>query len=322
MGQYRYPTNGKKRERQIYRVTLAGSVGNLLLMLFKFFAGIVGGSAAMVADAVHSLSDFATDIVVICFVRIAGRPCDASHDFGHGKYETLGTAVIGLALLCVGAGIFWNGTSSVYAFVQGTPLKRPGDIALAAALLSIITKEILYRYTAAVGRRLCSSVMVANAWHHRSDAFSSIGTALGIGGAMMLGPDWRVLDPLAAIVVSVFIIRAGFGQLMPCIDELLEKSLPEKDERFIEKIILAHPGVSDPHNLRTRRIGTYCAIEVHFRMDGRTTIDEAHAATRTIEDRLRRHFGQATIINTHVEPLKPSRPPKNGDERFPSGQIQ
>jgi len=322
MSENRENNRRKEREKRIYRVTVIGSIGNLCLLLFKFFAGIVGGSAAMVADAVHSLSDFATDIVVLFFVRIAGRPSDECHDFGHGKYETLGTTVIGMMLLVVGAGIFWSGCTAVYDFLQGRALERPGYIALVAALLSIVVKEVLYRYTVTVGRRLRSSVVVANAWHHRSDAFSSIGTAAGIGGAVLLGPAWHVLDPLAAIVVSVFIIRAGLSQLIPCVDELLEKSLPEQDERFIRKTILAHPGVSDPHNLRTRRIGTYCAIEVHFRMDGNTTIDEAHAATRTIEDRLRRHFGPETIINTHVEPVKPAATQRNAEGKQSSGKPQ
>lgn len=292
------------RERQIYRVTLAGSVGNLLLTLFKFFAGIAGGSAAMVADAAHSLSDLGTDIVVILFVRLAGRPCDKDHDFGHGKYETLATAVIGLALLAVGGGIFVEGAAAIVRFAHGEPRPAPEGIALTAALLSIVVKEGLYRYTMRAARRLRSAAVAANARHHRSDALSSAGTAVGIGGAICLGAGWSVLDPIAAVVVSLFIVRAGFRSLLPCMEELLEKSLPERDELFIEQTILAQRGVSDPHNLRTRRIGAYCAIEVHFRMDGRTTIEEAHAATRDIEDRLRRRFGPKTIINTHVEPTK------------------
>lgn len=292
------------RERQIYRVTLLGSVCNLLLTVFKFLAGIVGGSAAMVADAVHSLSDLATDIVVIAFVHIAGKPVDKGHDYGHGKYETLATAIIGVALIGVGAGIFWNGARAIYDFAQGQPLEEPGAIALVAALLSIAVKEALYQYTVLRGRRLNSQAMVANAWHHRSDALSSIGTAIGIGGAIFLGEQWRVLDPLAAVAVSFFIVKVGFQLLIPCVDELLERSLPDEEEKFIIETILAQPGVSDPHHLRTRRIGNYCAIEVHFRMDGNTPLEEAHAATRAIENRLRAKFGPDTLINTHVEPFK------------------
>lgn len=292
------------REREIRRVTLVGSVGNLMLTLFKFFAGIMGHSAAMVADAVHSLSDLATDVVVILFVRLAGRPSDRDHAFGHGKYETLATAVIGLLLLAVGCMIFWNGATAVYAVCRGEQLPVPGHVALVAALVSVATKELLYQYTARRGRKLHSQTMVANAWHHRSDALSSVGTALGIGGAVVLGPRWAVLDPLAAIVVSALIVHVAYKLLLPCVGELLEQSLPEAEEQYIRQVILSHPGVSDPHNLRTRRIGDYRAIEVHFRMDGNTTIHEAHAATRAIEDALREKFGRQTIINTHVEPVK------------------
>ena len=182
------------REKDIYRVTVVGSVVNFLLLVFKFFAGIVGHSAAMLADAVHSLSDFITDIIVIVFVRISAKPEDEGHDYGHGKYETLATAIIGIFLLFVGFGIFWNGASSIYRFLQGGSLQEPGILALVAALVSIVFKEVLYQYTVFKGRKLNSQAVVANAWHHRSDAFSSIGTAAGIGGAILLGDHWRVLS--------------------------------------------------------------------------------------------------------------------------------
>ena len=186
--------NSEGRARAIYRVTIGGSVCNFLLLLFKFVAGILGGSAAMLADAVHSLSDFVTDVVVILFVRISSKPCDADHDFGHGKYETLASVFIGLMLACVGIGILWSGAEKIIDVCRGQVLEQPGMIAFVAALLSIVVKEVLYQWTARVGRRVESSAVIANAWHHRSDAFSSIGTALGIGGAILLGPDWRVLD--------------------------------------------------------------------------------------------------------------------------------
>lgn len=156
----------------------------------------------MLADAVHSLSDFVTDIIVIVFVRISAKPEDESHDYGHGKYETLATAIIGILLLFVGFGILWSGASSIYRFLQGDSLQEPGILALAAALISIVSKEVLYRYTVFKGKKLNSQAVIANAWHHRSDALSSIGTAIGIGGAILLGPHWRVLDPIAAVVVS------------------------------------------------------------------------------------------------------------------------
>ena len=292
------------REKGIYKVTIVGSIVNFLLLVFKFFAGIAGHSAAMLADAVHSLSDFITDIVVIVFVRIAGKPEDKGHDYGHGKYETLATAIIGLLLLCVGFGIFWNGASSIYTFLRGGQLESPGVVALVAALVSIVSKEILYQYTVIQGKKLNSQAVIANAWHHRSDALSSIGTAIGIGGAILLGDHWRVLDPVAAVVVSFFIMKVSVRLLIPCVDELLEKSLPEDVEKEIEQTVLSFPGVSQPHHLRTRRIGNYYAIELHVRMDGKINLEEAHSTATAIENKLKEMFGKGTHVGIHVEPTK------------------
>ncbi len=294
----------KAREHKIYRVTLWGSFVNFLLLVFKFIAGIAGNSAAMLADAIHSLSDFVTDFIVILFVRIAHKPIDKDHGYGHGKYETLATAIIALFLLGVGMMICWQGVSAIIAFLQGKGLEAPGMIALWAALISIVLKEVLYRWTAHMGRKVCSDTVVANAWHHRSDALSSIGTAIGIAGAILLGEEWRVLDPIAAVIVSTFILRMALKLLLSCTGELLEEALPEDDEAFIIRTVLEHEGVSDPHNLRTRKIGNYCSIELHLRMDGNTRLSDAHAVTRAIEERLREKFGRHTIINTHVEPVK------------------
>ena len=293
-----------QRVREIYSVTIWGSVVNLLLLVFKFVAGIVGNSAAMVADATHSLTDFVTDIIVIAFVRISSRPEDSDHDYGHGKYETLATAVIGLILLLVGAGLFYNGASSVYSVLCGHRLQSPGNIALWAAVASIVMKELLYHITRRVGIRLNSQALVANAWHHRSDALSSIGTFVGIGGAILLGDRWTILDPLAAVIVSFFIFKVSLQLIKPCIDELVEKSLPQETEDKILGIILSFPEVSSPHHLRTRQIGNIVAIEVHIRMDGSMSLNEAHDITTQIETALRAEYGMETHIGIHMEPAK------------------
>lgn len=292
------------REREIYKVTIVGSVVNFILLLFKFFAGIVGHSAAMIADAVHSLSDFVTDIIVLVFVRISSKPEDEGHDYGHGKYETLATAIIGLCLFVVGLGVLWNGAESIWRVIQGDVLPEPGMLALAAAVISVVSKEALYQYTVYKGRKLNSQAVVANAWHHRSDAFSSIGTMAGIGGAILLGDQWRVLDPIAAVIVSFFIMKVSVKLLVPAMNELLEKSLPAEVEAKINEIVLSYPGVSAPHHLRTRRIGNAYSIDLHVRMDGRLSLEEAHQRATVIEDRLRDEFGQGTYISIHVEPLK------------------
>lgn len=292
------------REKEIRKVTLVGSVINLVLLIFKFVAGIVGHSAAMIADAVHSLSDFITDIIVLVFVHISGKPEDESHAYGHGKFETMATLIIGVILLAVGVGIFVNGASSIIDSFKGNIPPSPGKAALIAAAISIVSKELLYRYTVRVGQRLNSQAVVANAWHHRSDAYSSIGTLLGIGGAIFLGEGWQVLDPLAAVVVSLFIVSVAFQLVKPCVDDLLEKSLPAETEQRIKDIILSFPEIGSPHHLRTRRIGNNIAIEVHIRMDGNLSLNEAHRLTTNVEKRLKEEFGEGTHIGIHMEPHK------------------
>ena len=293
-----------KREKEIYKVTIVGSVVNFLLLVFKFVAGILGNSAAMVADAVHSLSDFVTDVIVVVFVRISGKPEDKCHAYGHGKFETLATAVIGIILFFVGLGMFYSAATTIAGVVEGKTLEAPGMLALVAALLSVLLKELLYRYTVYKGKNLDSQVVIANAWHHRSDAFSSIGTLVGISGAVFLGKSWRILDPIAAVVVSFFVIKVAIQLLKPCLDELLEKSLPAEVENKIIDIILSFPNVSSPHHLRTRRIGNLMAIEVHIRMDGETSLNESHDTATQIEQRLRQEFGDKTHIGIHMEPVR------------------
>ena len=281
-----------------------GSIVNLLLLIFKFVAGIMGHSAAMVADAVHSLSDFVTDIIVIVFVKISGKPEDDNHRYGHGKYETLATAMIGVALFVVGIGLLVNGATKIYEVINGAILPAPSMIALIAAVVSIVAKELIYRYTVRAGKKLNSQAVIANAWHHRSDAFSSIGTVIGIGGAIFLGERWRILDPIAAMAISGFILKVAIDLIKPCLDELLERSLPADTERKIMDIIESFPEISSPHHLRTRRIGSHIAIEVHVRLDGIMSLEEAHAVVTMVERRLKDEFGPNTHIGIHMEPVK------------------
>ncbi|WP_443701893.1 cation diffusion facilitator family transporter [Prevotella sp.] len=294
----------KEREKKIYRVTLTGSAVNVILLVFKFIAGILGGSAAMIADAVHSLSDFLTDIIVIAFVRISSKPEDEDHDYGHGKYETLATSIIGLALLMVGLYIFYNGARQIWDVMHGAEIEQPGLVALIAAIVSILLKEWTYRFTVSIGKKVESQAVIANAWHHRSDALSSIGTAIGIGGAILLGKGWAVLDPVAALVVSVFIVKTALGLLTTSSGELLEKSLPKEVEKKIVDIAESEPEVSKVHHLCTRRIGNNIAIEMHIRMPGDISLKDSHTRASDIERKLRQHFGEHTHINLHVEPLK------------------
>ena len=277
---------------------------NMVLFLFKLIAGIVGRSGAMIADAVHSASDFATDVVVLAFVRISAKPRDDDHKWGHGKYETLASLLIGVALFAVGAEILIDSATKIKSVVNGATLPRPGFIAVVAAALSIAVKEVLYQYTVRAGRKLDSPSVVANAWHHRSDALSSIGALIGIGLAYLLGEKWRIADPIGAIVVSALIIKVAVDLCRTALEELLEKSLPREVEDEIISIISATPNVYKPHNLRTRRIGSDIAIEVHIRVDGSMTVHDSHEISRQIEHSLRGRFGTKTAVAIHIEPMK------------------
>ena len=290
------------REKEIYKVTMIGGIANLLLVGFKFAAGIAGHSGAMLADAIHSVSDFVTDVVVLAFVGVSARPQDRSHDFGHGKFETIATFFIGLALAAASIGIVISGAGKFAAWLQGESLPSPGKIALWGALVSIAVKEAIYRYTAAKGKKLDSKAVIANAWHHRSDALSSIGAAIGIAGAIFLGERWTVLDPLASIVVGAMLIKVAWDLLGPSLGELTEQSLPDETEKEILDLVQSVPGVSDPHNLRTRRIGNHIAAEVHIRLDGNMPLREAHDKASAIERLFRERFGKEAHIIIHMEP--------------------
>lgn len=290
------------REKEITRVTLVGSVVNLLLVALKAVAGIAGHSAAMVADAIHSLSDFLTDIVVIVFVGISARPQDEGHDYGHGKFETVATLFIGLALVAAAIGIVVSGATKLAAWLQGEALPSPGRLALWAALASIVAKEILYRYTIFKGRKLNSKALEANAWHHRSDALSSIGAAIGIGGAIFLGDRWTVLDPLASIVVGAMLVKVAWDLLGPCFRELTDSSLPAETEQKMLSVIASVPGVSNPHDLRTRQIGSHVAAEVHILLPPDITLKEAHEVADEVERQFHASFGEESHLIVHMEP--------------------
>ena len=283
-------------------MTLLGGAVNVVLLVFKFVAGIAGHSAAMVADAVHSLSDFVTDVIVLIFVHISGKPKDKSHDYGHGKFETLATTVVSMSLLVVAAGILYSGVMKIVAWANGAQLEAPGMLALWAALLSIVLKEATFRYSMVKARQLNSQAVEANAWHHRSDAMSSVGTAIGIGGAIFLGERWTVLDPVASVVVGLFIVKVSLNLLRVGIGDLMEQSLPDEVETEILRLAASVPGVSDPHELRTRRIGNHYAIELHILVDGDLPLREAHEKASQVEELLRSHYGEETHIAVHVEP--------------------
>ena len=295
----------KQRVSEARKVTWIGFFVNLVLSVGKILAGFWGRSSAMIADGVHSLSDFVTDLIVIIFIGISSKGKDENHQYGHGKFETFATMIISFALFIVAFGILWNGCVTVYESFHGKAIGRPSAIALWAALISIVVKEGLYWYTVIVGRRIDSPAVIANGWHHRSDALSSIGTLIGISVAMFLGDKLHILDPLASIVVSVFIFGVAYKLALPSIQELLEESLPAEVEKRIGELVMNVPGVKAFHHLRTRKNGHVFIIDIHIKVDKNISIVEAHDIATQVEQTMRRTFGDQTQTNVHVEPYYP-----------------
>lgn len=293
------------REKKAARVTWVGFFTNLLLSTAKIIAGVVGRSSAMIADGIHSLSDFITDFIVIIFIKISSKHEDSDHPYGHGKFETFATMLISFALFIVAIGIFYSGSVKIYEVLNGRVIERPTYLALIMAAVSIVVKEILYWYTIIVGRKIESPAVIANGWHHRSDAFSSIGTLIGISGAMFLGERWRILDPITSVIVGIFIIGVAYKLARPSIQELLEMSLPEEIERNIEQKIQETPGVITFHHLRTRKNGNTFIIDMHIKVDPHSSIVEAHDIATHVENNLKTAFGKRTQINVHIEPYQP-----------------
>ncbi|OPY21330.1 MAG: ferrous iron efflux protein F [Methanomethylovorans sp. PtaU1.Bin073] len=291
-----------ERSGTAVKVTTNGMIVNIILTLFKFIAGILGNSAAMIADAIHSLSDFITDIVVIVGLKVAEKPADNSHHYGHGKIETLCAAFVGIVLFIIGLEIFFSGLSKIILVINGGRLEQPGMIAFVAAVFSIITKELLYRYTLNYANKVKSDAMVANAWHHRSDAFSSVGTMLGIGGAIVLGGKWALLDPIAAVILSFFIFKVAFDITYKNTNELTEAAPPKDIIEDIQHIITSTDGVKDFHKLKTRRLGNNIATDVHIQVDMNLSLIEAHDICSEVEKRFREKYGNDSILYIHCEP--------------------
>lgn len=296
-----------KREKEIYKVTALGSAVNVLLTILKFVGGFIGRSSAMIADAVHSLSDLITDFIVFIFVKTAAKPSDRTHEYGHGKFETLASFLVGCILLLVGLGIFIEGLLDCIRCLRGHVLPKPGWIALAVALISILSKEGLYHITLRVGKKWNSEVVIANAWHHRSDSISSIATLLGIAGAMFFGVKWRILDPMAATLVSFFIIKVGYDVIKPSVDELLERSLPPETEKRILEIVNAIEDITEISEVRTRKIGNNIAIEFDAFMDPDLHLSEADSIADDAECRLKEAFGPETHIGIRIKPCKTNK---------------
>jgi len=282
----------------IRRVTIIGMAVNIVLAALKFAGGVIGGSQAVVADAVHSLSDMTTDVAILVGVSIWEKPADDTHPYGHRRVESMVTLGIGLVLVVVAVGILFNAVSTITQPHE----KGPEWIAFWAALVSIVFKEVLYRWTAAAGRKIKSMSLVANAWHHRTDALSSIPAALAVAGAA-IKPAWAVLDHIGAVVVSVFIFKASYDIARPAFDTLIDRGAPKDVIREIERIATETWGVRSVHKIRTRYIsGESVAVDLHITVDEDLTVRDGHDISEEVKWRLIEQGPDVIDVVVHLEP--------------------
>lgn len=291
----------QRRNRQEKRCTLVGMTSDVALSALKIATGIVGRSSAILADGIHSISDTVTDVLVYAMVRLSGKGVDERYRYGRGKFETLAAFLISILLVVVALGLMTEGVKDIWASLHGETLERPHTIALVVGIIAVIVKEGLYHYTRIQGRKTDSNALKAYSWHHRADALSTAATLLGVAGAMFLGERWRILDPLAAIAVSLFILVLAYRMGRPAVEELLEVALPSNEQDQIAAIVSATPGVKSFHNLRTRRNGNLRVVDIHVKVDGDMSVSQSHDITRMIEQQLGGKLGEV-MTNIHVEP--------------------
>lgn len=288
-----FPKDTSARSKEAYRVTAIGAVLNAFLAIGKMAAGIYGSSTAMIADAVHSFSDLVTDAIVYISTHIASKEADQDHPYGHGRAETIGTAVLGFTLIIVGIFIVFE----VIERLIGGELLTPTWPAITGAIVSIVVKEALYQYTAKVGAKINNEIIIANAWHHRSDAISSIAALVGIAGAMM---GYPLLDPLAAIVVVFMIVKIGWEIAWKAMSELMDTSLPADKVKEIRDIIMSTEGVLRYHELRARKLGADIFVDAHILVQPNISVSEAHNIAETARFRLKENVGVADAL-IHID---------------------
>jgi len=289
--------NDASREKIIRNVTWIGLFVNLLLSGGKFAAGIFGRSQALVADAIHSLTDLTTDIAVIAGSHYWSRPADDDHPYGHKRLEALITVFIAVVLAAAGIGIGWKAIATLHV----KHLAPPRWIAAFAAFASIVCKEGLYRWTAITGRRIKSAALAANAWHHRTDALSSIPVFVAVAGARAF-PAWSFLDHLGAVVVSIFILHASIKIVWPSLSELIDVGAPMETQKNIRDIALKNKGVLQVHDIRTRYISSSVQVDLHIVVEGSITVREGHNIADDVRKRITDEIPEVLDVIVHVDP--------------------
>ncbi|MCL2550332.1 MAG: cation diffusion facilitator family transporter [Methanimicrococcus sp.] len=289
------------------RITIVGMVINLILTIVQAIVGVIGNSVALVADSMHTLSDLLTDFLVLFSIRFSEKPEDESHNFGHKKIETLASVLIGAVLFSVGLMMIYTGGTKLYSFIIGLPLEKPSVITFYVAVFVAILKELLYRYTHHIAKKLNNDMIEVNAWHHRSDAFSSVGVAAGIGIAVLLGNQWIIIDPLIAILLAFYLIYIAVKILYSSINELMEASLGTEINNEIRTAALGCRGVLNVHSLKTRKLGSSKAMDMHIMVDENLTVKEAADIQKDVEKCLRGQFGADIYVIIKIEPFVGSK---------------
>jgi cation diffusion facilitator family transporter len=279
-------------------MTIVGALVNIILILLKFFAGIFGNSQALIADAVHSVSDLFTDIVVLLGVGIGSKPPDEEHPFGHARIETLASAIVGIALIATAFYLGIKASLNIYHHTEYHPTIR----ALVVAGGSVALKEAIFHFTVHTGRRIKSQLIVANAWHHRSDALSSVAVLIGIAGTQ-IKPSWHILDSSAALLVSFFIVKVGLDILLNALREFTDTAPQPEVTRKIRQCALTVDGVVDTHDLRIRTSGGFFQMEIHIEVDGQLTVAEGHRIAKAVESCLFEDIEKLDRVIVHVDPL-------------------
>lgn len=288
----------KYEQKMIKQVSAVGIFGNVLLVIFKLFAGIIGNSAAMVSDAIHSASDVVATLVAFIGVRASKKEADSKHPYGHERIECVASLILGSILFVTGIGI---GIASVKKIIigQSDGIESPKEIALIAAIISIVTKEVMFRYTRAVAKKLNSDAFMADAWHHRSDAFSSIGSLIGIGAAML---GFKIMDPIAGLIICIFIFKIAFDVIMVAISKMLDTSCGKEYEDKMTNFISAQEGVIGVDLLRTRTFGNKIYVDAEISVDGNLRLREAHSIAERVHNEVENNFDNIKHIMIHVNP--------------------
>ena len=288
-------------EKIAMRVSRNSIYGNLLISIAKFLAGVIGHSSAMISDAIHSASDVFSTIVVMIGVKIGGKESDKNHQYGHERLESVASLILALTLAVTGCGIGYGGLKTIIAGSEGASIQVPTALPLAAAILSIVAKEGMYWYTMRAAVQINSGALKADAWHHRSDALSSVGSLVGIGGAML---GYPILDPIASVIICVFILKAAFDIFRDAIGKMTDEACDDRMVEAVKALVVRQQGVLALDDIKTRMFGNKAYVDIEIAVDGNLLLKEAHNIAEKVHDEVEHNFPEVKQCMVHVNPYE------------------